>query len=291
MASLPLGLALASLACGAAGAAAPARPEAARISLVLVDAASEKALGWPLPLPVLAAAVERIASGQPHAVVLKFFIDPEAEGAGELAKTMAKHGNVLLQCAGADSGAAPEPALRPFRLPGSPGADFDDHPAVTLPAPSLVAAAAGVGFVHVKLDPATGAAERWQVVSMAGGRHYASLPLLVLARERGIVPGSLRLSKARGGWALAAPGLRLALDHEGAVPIRFSESRARYGAFPFVLVHGGRIPPSAFKDRVVVVGPDLPARADNGLKTPRGEAYSKVLLFADALATLSAAPK
>jgi len=183
--SLLLALALAASAKESAGA-----PE---VVLVVIDEATEKALGWPLPSGVLAEGLDKIEAGKPAAVALKFFVEGDDEA---VSAALARHKNVFLQCAGIDEGAAPDlESLRRSAISGGDGADFDDKPKVLFPSKGLAKAAAGVGFVHVKLNAGSGAAERWQVVSMAGGKRYASLALLLAAKAKGFAPASLTLKQ------------------------------------------------------------------------------------------------
>lgn len=275
-------LAILSAALALAAGKASAAPE---VVLVVVDEASEKALGWPLPPSALAEALERIEAGRPSAVALKFFVEEEHEAVAAL---LARHKNVYLQCAGADEGASPDmDALKTSAISGGEGADFDDKPKVVFPPKALAKAAAAIGFVHVKLNPGSGAAERWQVVSMAGGRRYASLALLVAARAKGLSTAALKLKPApSGNWRLLGPGSSYKLDHEGALPIRFTQPGKGHRRFSLMAVRSGAVPASHFAGRVVVVGPDLPSRSDNGLKTPVSPAHPKVELFADAVSTL-----
>lgn len=268
--------------------AAPAQAFAlpAPVALVLVDEASEKSLGWPLPPAALLEALDKIEAAKPLAVVLKFFADPALDQP-PVAEAFQKHGNVYLQCAGADAGDKPDAVLLSRSLvPGAVKADFDDRPSVNFPPKALARASAGVGFVHVKLNPATGAAERWQLVSMAGGQKYASLPLLLAARKVGLKPKQLSLKAKGGGWLLSAGGLSWQLDHEGALPIAFTEPGKGHPRYSLLDAKAGKLPLEALAGKVVVIGPDLPSRAENGMKTPKAKAHSKVELFADAVATL-----
>lgn len=281
-------LAAASLAAvlSAPSSAAPAKTDAPPVALVLVDEASEKALGWPLPPKALAEGLERIEAAKPAAVVLKYFLEPAADDP-RLAALFAKHRNVYLQCAGVEEGESPDKdLLAPFRVGAGGKADFDDRPKVLFPPKALAKAAAGVGFVHVKLNPSTNAAERWQVVSMAGGERYASLPLLLAARAAKVKPGEFFLKPAGQGWFLAGGKLHWMLDHEGALPIGFSAPGKGHPRHSFAEAKAGKIPAAALAGKIVVIGPDLPKRADNGIKTPVAPAHPKVELFADALATL-----
>ncbi|MBI4349469.1 MAG: CHASE2 domain-containing protein [Elusimicrobia bacterium] len=276
MTALLLALALSAFA------ASKAAPE---IVLVVIDEATEKAVGWPLPPEALVDGLKKIEAGRPAAVALKFFADVDDAAVAGL---LSRHKNVYLQCAGVDEGAPPDPALLgPAAIAGGEGADFDDRPSVVFPPQGLAAASAGVGFVHVKLNPKSGAAERWQVVSMAGGKRYASLALLVAARAKGVSTSALALKPgAQGAWRLLGPGVSYSLDHEGALPIRFTQPGKGRKRHSFAAVRAGAVPASAFAGRIVVVGPDLPRREDNGLKTPIEKAHPKVELFADAVATL-----
>ena len=277
MTSLLLALALAASAKESAGA-----PE---VVLVVIDEATEKALGWPLPSGVLAEGLDKIEAGKPAAVALKFFVEGDDEA---VSAALARHKNVFLQCAGIDEGAAPDlESLRRSAISGGDGADFDDKPKVLFPSKGLAKAAAGVGFVHVKLNAGSGAAERWQVVSMAGGKRYASLALLLAAKAKGFAPASLTLKQdGAGRWLLQGPRASYKLDHEGAVTICFTRPGKGHRRFSFAEVRSGAVPASTFAGRVVIVGPDLPGRADNALRTPVSPKHPKVELFADALSTL-----
>lgn len=281
-------LLLAASLAAVAGAATSSKASSP-VVLVVVDEASEKAFGWPLSGGALAEGLAKIEAGKPAAVALKFFVEGEGgSGAAPLATALARYKNVYLQCAGVDDGEAPdEDLLKPSIIPGGEGADFDDKPFVLFPPKALARAAAGVGFVHVKLDPKSGAAERWQAVSMAGGRRYASLALLLAGRVRGVAPSAMSLEPAKGDrWTLSGGKLSLALDPEGALPIRLTVPGKGRPRWSFADVRSGKVPASSFTGKVVVLGPDLPGRDDNGIKTAVDARHPKVELFADAVATL-----
>ena len=257
------------------------------ISIVFADERSEKELGGKVSRKVWADTIERIEKGKPESVILKLFLDAgdKADDAA-LAQAAAKHRNVFTQAAGMAEGVGAEGSpLSRSRVDSPKEASFEDYASVRLPYPALASASAGIGMVHVKLDK-NGAVDRWQVLTSVKGRVYASLPLLAYARMKGLPLSAFKLTKTADGWNLAAGKQTLRLDHEAAIPIDFPQSDEAYPSFSLAEVYHGKVSPSVFQSRIVILGCDLPKNADNGLKTPKAESYNKVELFSDALSTL-----
>jgi len=153
----------------------------------------------------------------------------------------------------------------------------DDVPVVPArsfraPLPAFAEKADGIGHIEATADPAGGGRVDTLIVQYSGD-FYPSLPLLAAALGTG---NSIRNIVVDYGERVRVGGLTLATDREMRFYGNFypsSDERAAFPGYSIAQVLDGKVPASAFRNRIVVVGVTDPATAA-GVATPFHAALS-----------------
>ena len=206
------------------------------IVVVGIDDASLAALGrWPWPRSVHARLLDVLTSARTKAVGLDLmFSEPDPQGDAALAGAMRRNGRVVI----------------PLRMAPLQSGDA----MVSLPVPPLAAAAAGLGHVHVELD-ADGVA-RTVFLREGFGKvlwdHFSS-SLLAVAGEAGALPAPAVEAGdgAPGWWRREQPYL-----------IPYSGPPGHVRRVSYLDVLEGRVPASALRGAIVLVGATAPGLLD-----------------------------
>jgi adenylate cyclase len=242
------------------------QPRLDSIVIVMVDEKSLSEIGrWPWSRSIYADLIDRVSAGKPRVVGFDIMLS-EREGAepdGRLAGALRRAGNVVLATAflsEADRGMK-APAPPPdflwdsafMEVKALPGIDWKKWrvraDSVNPPLPEL---AAGAVLGHVTAPPDLDGTLRWELLSIAlGDDAYPSLPLQV-ARIAEKVP--MKEMVLFGGSGVRLGSRVIPTDLAGRVVINY---RGKEGSFPYLSASDvvlGRVAPSAFADRIVLVG-------------------------------------
>jgi eukaryotic-like serine/threonine-protein kinase len=122
------------------------------------------------------------------------------------------------------------------------------------PVADIGAASLGVGHLVQFTDPADGAVRADALVVQYYDQYYPSLSLRLAAAALNLQPQDIQL---RLGEGIALGGLEITTRWDSAMYTHFYRDRDDRSAFPidsFFDVFSGKIPPSAYKDKIVLIG-------------------------------------
>lgn len=211
------------------------RPVARDVVIVAIDDISLARIGrWPWPRDVHARLLDVLTDAGSRAVGLDvIFSEPDATYDIALAGAMQRHGRVVL----------------PLRL-----APMDGHgELVSLPVPTLAAAAAGLGQLHLDRD-ADGAVRALFLEEGFGNvlwDHFALALWKVADPAAADLPAGDTDDAAIGRWRRTSRFI-----------IPFAGPSGSVHRVPFVDVLEGRVPPGLFRDAIVLVGATAPGLTD-----------------------------
>lgn len=196
-----------------------------RILIVAIDNRSLEALGrWPWPRETHARLIERLQSAGVAAVGYDvLFVEP-APGDADLARAMARAGNVVLPMA------------------VDPMSGVGGRRSVLLPLPALREAAAGLGHVNLTVDP-DGVVRRLPLSLVSGDTSFPQLSLR-MAAAAGAIPAHARRPDA-------APVL-----------VSWRGPPGQFRTISFVDVLRGEAPREILKDKLVLVGMTADGQGD-----------------------------
>lgn len=212
------------------------------IVIVIIDDGCLDRLGpWPWPVSRHIELLRRLAPAQPRAIAFDLlFFGRSGEEAREFARELRAAGNAYLAVCFLQG-------ERPLRV-GRYGVSMSE---LRRPPPEVESAAAGVGAVNV-FPERDGVVRSAPLVLEHDGRPFPSLPLQVarrVARARSFsVEGTASGPRVRLGRAT------IPLSRAGEMLISYAGG---YKIFPWVrydAVLAGKVPPSTFHDRIVLVG-------------------------------------
>ena len=217
------------------------------VVLVLADERSLSSIGrWPWRRALHAHVIQQISAGQPQSIGLDFLLTeadldyPEDDLV--LAEAIARSGRVVL------------PVVRSLR----------NTPA-SLPLPVFAQAAARLGHVHVPLD-ADGGVRTFYTREGVGHQPWLHLGLSMLCVSQPQQPGCAASSGK--DMPPAGPWLR----HD-PIHIAFAAGNPPFVMYSYIDVLRGRIPPSAFRNKHVVIG-TAATGLGTALPTPSGKDQS-----------------
>jgi CHASE2 domain-containing sensor protein/predicted Ser/Thr protein kinase len=121
---------------------------------------------------------------------------------------------------------------------------------ITVPIPGLVIGSAGIGHInrHVGADGAT----RWEILVIKyGKRYFPSFSLQVVMRYLNLENQGARIVLGEG---VDLSGLLIPTDESMKLLIRFWGPGGSFPRYSFFDVINGKIPPTLFKDKVVLLG-------------------------------------
>lgn len=214
-------------------------------TVVFITQATEAKYGrFPLDRSLLAQAVEQAAdAGAKGVVILKFFLDQSrtAEGDRRLATALSRV-PVLLQARLDDSEKAPNPLEGRFTLPGASFKTAVSGSSGWIPRPEFSRRAHDVCFVDFDSSPAP-------IVEMYQGKTVKSL--LACAAE--LAAGHKAVIRPVKDISIADQTAFLDSLNRVTITLRHEKVLA---SFDFNSLLDGSIPPSALRNRVVVIGYD-----------------------------------
>ncbi len=262
-----------------------------RVMVIAIDDPSIAQLGrWPWPRELHARLIDRLALGQPRAIVhTALFLEPEAErsldylrriqqavgttgpvgallaqaaaaldGDAQLAASLRQAEHVLLPAALALGAAPAVPVIWPAYMDRSLLKASADHllraQGAQFPLVPLGEAAAGVGHLSLVVD-ADGVSRADPVLIALGEQVVPSLALLAAAAGLGL--GREHLAPDSQGH-LHLGAVPVSLDAAGRVMPQFYPPTGNTPAFALESAHqvlAGQVPPARFTDRVVIIGP------------------------------------
>lgn len=203
------------------------RPPADNIVIVAIDEASLAEFGrWPWRRGTHAQMLDRLRGESPRAVALDvIFAEPNADdpaGDAALARAIGDSGRVVL------------PILMEQ-------ASARSLPAETLPLPALADAAAGLGHVHVELDPDGMARSIYQYEGLGGALWpHLALAMLTLGEQGSVVP--------------TTPGSPMVWHRAERMLIPFAGPPGHFPRLSFAQLVKGNFVPGTFTDKFVLVG-------------------------------------
>jgi eukaryotic-like serine/threonine-protein kinase len=155
---------------------------------------------------------------------------------------------------------------------------------VAVPVPELGAVAAGIGHLTSTLD-VDGANRFEALVLQHFDETYGSLALMLAAQALNLKPGDIEV---RLGEGIAMGGLEIKTGPELLMYTHYYGEQDGKPPFPidsFVDVLRGDVPPSAYKDKVVLIGPAAQGIADS-FPTPVSPAMLPVEILAHTVSTI-----
>jgi eukaryotic-like serine/threonine-protein kinase len=155
---------------------------------------------------------------------------------------------------------------------------------VTFPVAEIGAAAAGVGHLNQLLD-VDGASRFEALVLQHFDEYYPSLALLLAAQALNLSPADIEV---RLGEGIAMGGLTLGTRPDLLMYNHFYKDRDGRRPFPvdsFFDVISGKIPPGAYKDKVVLIGPYALGIADS-FPTPTDPQMRPVEILAHTVSSI-----
>jgi len=205
------------------------------IVIVAIDDASAEQLGaWPWPHSTHARLIEALSEARVVAIDILF---EEREGEGPvLAGATRQAGNIVY----------PIIAILSERT----GAGLIQAQALLYPPPALQSHAAGLGAVNV-LPDYDGVVRHVPLIIQKDNRLVEALSLQVLRHYLGLTQESaIELNDGH----LAIGSLVIPVDRWGRMLINFVGEPGSFPAVSYADVLSGAVPPSAFRDKIVLVG-------------------------------------
>lgn len=206
------------------------RAAPANILIVAIDDESLSQLGaWPWPRDRHRELLDRLAAGQPRAIIYDtlFLTSQDEKGDARLAQAMVDAGTVAL------------PML--FRVPGANGRGYD----AALPTP-VIASAAKVG--HADIHPDSDGVVRRIDLALDGERRWLHMVALA-ARDNPQVAGAIAALPTFVPRSGGSP-----LQRRGAVLIDFAGGGGHIRTIPFISVLRGELPADFVRNSYVFVG-------------------------------------
>lgn len=139
-------------------------------------------------------------------------------------------------------------------IPAAPGSDFLTSTHVQLPLLTLGNAAAAVGFLNQASDPVDGVTRSDPLLINYDGFWVPSLSLVSATKALNLSTADLK--QQRSG-VFQVGGLRIPLNESGRVWPQFypeKEGRAAFATDSFFDVYSGKIPPSRYAGKIVIIG-------------------------------------
>ncbi|MBI2218787.1 MAG: CHASE2 domain-containing protein [Candidatus Rokubacteria bacterium] len=200
------------------------REPTAPIAIVTIDESSINELGqWPFPRALHGQVIQRISEGKPLAIGVDLIFDaPSPRGPDDdmvLSESIALAGNVVL-------GASRTEDFQGFYIRES----------LNFPTPEIRRGAAGVAPVNVIKDP---------------DGYVRRVPLAVRLGDEPFDAFDVQLVRLAVKAGLPAAPLPATPD----ILVNFRGGPMTFPWVPFYRVLNGEIPPAAFKDKIVLIGP------------------------------------
>jgi CHASE2 domain-containing sensor protein/tRNA A-37 threonylcarbamoyl transferase component Bud32 len=210
----------------------------------------------------------------------------------KLAESYGKAGNVLLpmlfqlgQPLGKPDRPLPEFALK-NQIKAQGSEEFPPLPAVSvqLPIDSIGGAAAGLGHLNAYPD-VDGGVRTEPLVLQYYDQYFPSLSMMVAAKSLNLGPADIRVTL---GESVSLGRLKIGTDTASQMYTYFYRNRGEASAFQvdsFYDVLNGKIPPSKYADKIVLVGPTAAGVGSTSV-TPVSPAMAPVLTLAHAVSSI-----
>ena len=277
------------------GAALP--PE---VLIVAVDDASVAGLGrWPWPRSKMAELVGLLSRSGAKVIALDVvFLPAEGERTSGndrlLGEAVQKAGNILLPFyftlgkpkAEGKGGETPPPVLSSSFLLFDDPKKFSDFPPplaeeIFFSVPEVIRGARTLGHINALAD--TDGRVRWDPLIIQFQTHYyPAFSLQVAGSAMGLARGDMKVNVGR---SLRLGSVTLPTDAQGKMLIPYYGGNQSIPHRPFIDVLSGRIPPDAFKDKIILVGVTA-AGAYDFLATPFSPRFSGVEKHAQTVAAI-----
>ena len=274
----------------------PSAPQ--EVVIVAVDDASVASLGrWPWPRGRMAELIGLLSRAGAKAIAVDaVFLPAEEERASGndriLGEAVQKAGNILLpfyftlgksreERKKAD---APSPVLSSSYLLFDDPKKFSDFPPpagveIFTSVPEVMRGARAMGHINV-LPDADGKVRRDPLIIQHDGHYYPAFSIQVAAAALGLSRGDLKVNV---GQSIRLGKVTVPTDSQGKMLISYYGGSQSIPHQPCIDVLAGRIPPDAFKNKVVLVGVTA-AGAYDLLATPFSPRFSGVEKHAHAVA-------
>jgi adenylate cyclase len=264
------------------------QPATRGIAIVAIDEKSIAEIGrWPWSRTVQGELVSKISSGRPRAIGIDImYSEPESREADQkLADAIRKAGNVVQATAfltenaettQGSTGSAPDflwdsAFMEVKSVPGIDWKKWAVRPEKVNPPVDAIAKAAALG--HVANMPDMDGVLRWDIMYVNYGDDcYPSLPLQV-ARIAGSVP--TKETVLYGGSGIQLGKRFIKTDIYGRVLINYRGKEKTFEHISAVDVLKGRVPATAFRDKIILVGTSAQATYDQKV-TPFSANYPGV---------------
>jgi CHASE2 domain-containing sensor protein/tRNA A-37 threonylcarbamoyl transferase component Bud32 len=292
----PIHSQLYDLSLKARGGAAPP-PE---VLIVAIDDASVAALGrWPWPRSKMAELVDILSRAGAKVIALDVvFLPAEGERTSGndrlLGEAAQKAGQVILPFyftlgkpkAEGKGGEIPPPVLSSSFLLFDDPKKFSDFPPplageIFFSVPEIVRGARALGHINALSD--TDGRVRWDPLIIQYQNHYyPAFSLQVAGSAMGLTRGDMKVNVGR---TLRLGNVTLPTDTQGKMLIPYYGGNQSIPHRPVLDVLSGRIPPEAFKDKIILVGVTA-AGAYDFLATPFSSRFSGVEKHAQTVAAI-----
>ena len=270
------------------------------VLIVAVDDASVAGLGrWPWPRGKMAELVDLLSRSGAKVIALDVvFLPAEGERTSGndrlLGEAVQKAGNILLPFyftlgkskAEGKGGETPPPVLSSSFLLFDDPKKFSDFPPplaeeIFFSVPEVIRGARTLGHINALSD--TDGRVRWDALIIQYQSHYyPAFSLQVAGSAMGLARGDMKVNVGR---SLRLGSVTLPTDAQGKMLIPYYGGNQSIPHRPFIDVLSGRIPPDAFKDKIILVGVTA-AGAYDFLATPFSPRFSGVEKHAQTVAAI-----
>ena len=270
------------------------------VLIVAVDDPSVANLGrWPWPRGKMAELVIHLSRAGARVIALDaVFLPAEAERASGndrlLGEAVQRAGSVILPYyftlgkprAEGKKDEIPPPVLSSSLLLFDDPKKFSDFPPpqageIFSPVPEILRGARALGHINALLDP--DGKVRWEPLIVQYQSHYfPSFSVQVAGAAMGLGRGDIKVNV---GHSLRLGSLILPTDRSGKMLIPYFGGNQSIPHRPFIDVLSGRVPPDAFKDKVILVGVTA-AGSPDFLATPFSRRFSGVEKHAQTVAAI-----
>ena len=264
----------------------PLAPQEAVI--VAIDDASVASLGrWPWPRKKMAELIDLLSRAGAKAIAVDVvFLPAEEERASGndriLGEAVQKAGNVLLPFyftlgksrEERKKGETPPPVISSSYLLFDDPKKFSDFPPpagmeIFVSVSEVMRGARAMGHINA-LPDADGKVRRDPLIIQYDGHYYPAFSIQVAAAALGLSRGDLKVNV---GQSLRLGKITVPTDSQGKMLISYYGGNQSIPHRPYIDVLAGRIPPDAFKNKVVLVGVTA-AGAYDFLATPFSSRFS-----------------
>jgi serine/threonine-protein kinase len=149
---------------------------------------------------------------------------------------------------------------------------------ITAPIPGLVIGSAGIGHINRSLD--VDGATRWEILVIKYGKlYYPSFSLQILITYLNAEDQGSRIILGEG---VELSGLLIPADESMKLLIRFRDSDGSFSRYSFFDVLNGKVSPTIFKDKIVLLGSTAQGIGDFAL-TPLSSSVAGVEIAANVI--------